>query len=775
MKLLISFFRRLRSVLVLCVTVSVLLYYRFQNEVNTLNSYAETESLPQINKQGPVVPNTAFLAGQDAHNNLGSLPNAASPVVLDEKLRDPKVLLDKNRYFPLIHKQKDVLSIYPELEFDTREEATTSKPQYAARYAASFKNPLTAHKAAKSMPRLQSLNFHAAEESKFTEQMASTVRDHFLSSWKAYSRLALGSDEVKPISRNPTSNGLSRATTMLESLDMLYMLNQTHEISKVLTFISNMDFTRSEESLIDVSQSTQRILGALLSSYELSDYRDGILLTKATELADFLLESFNTPNRIPLLHFPWRSKLNNRFPFQDSSIGELGSLSVEFLRLSQLKKDEKYAKAVAHIYETVFDSLGQFDIDFLLPTHVDATGCQLIPKERLEQGEHVKVNVMKSILDGKYVHCLQTDKFTAIPGTRSLITADNKSLPFYSNMIKFYQLSNGADTSGDLQFSKFLVNSFDRIRRLMTFTPALPNSDRHNLSFVNSLSTVSYHDTHLNEEIVRISPDYTMHHSSCALASSFALMGKLLDDERFLDQAKAIARGCVHMYKLIGVMPESAHVAHCAEQPCDFNNPSDNYQKSKVGEQLITPGVKVENSNDPGKKISDSPTKVYVHEEEQRVDPIQSSASWDVGNNLPKYIDGANPRYDLFPEVIESLFYLYRITGDESWRQLGQDLWILTLEAVDQPSAKGVGKVSALENVFTGERLDLLPSDWFSRHLKFYYLLFQDPQEYALDDYIFTNGGHLLKKPPVAPQAEVSDKHGNALASLIEHLNVRVS
>ncbi|CEP64930.1 putative mannosidase MNL2 LALA0_S15e00606g [Lachancea lanzarotensis] len=773
MKPLVSFFRRLRSVLVLCGTVSVLLYYRFQNEVNTLNSYAETESLPQINKQVPVLPDTASLAGQDAPNNFGSLPNAASLVALDEQLRDPKVLLDKNRYFPLIHKQEDVLSIDCDLELYSQEETAAFKPQYAVRYAASFKNPLAANKPAKPLPQLQSSKLAAIEGSKLAEQMSVTIGDHFLSSWKAYSRLALGSDEVKPLSRNPTSNGLSRATTMLESLDMLYMLNQTHEISKVLTFISNMDFTQSQELLIDVSQNTQRILGALLSGYELSDHADGILLTKATELADFLLESFNTPNRIPLLRFPWSSKLNNRFPFQDSSTGELGSLSVEFLRLSQLKKDEKYAKAVAHIYETAFQSTGQFDIDYLLPTNVDATGCRLIPKERLEQGEHVKVNVMKSIMDGKYVHCLQTDKFTPIPGVRSLFTADNRSLPFYSNMVKFHQLLNGADTSEDLQFSRFLVNSFDRIRKLMIFTPALPNPDRQNLSFVNSLSTVSYHDTHLNEQIVRISPDYTMHHSSCSLASSFASLGKLLNDQGFLDQAENIARGCARMYKLIGVMPESAHVGHCLQQPCDYDSSEDKYQKAQVGEQLTAPGIKVENSHIPGKELSENPTKVYIHEEEQSADPIKLSNSWLVGSPLPEYIDGAVPRYDLFPEVIESIFYLYRITGDESWRHLGKDLWVLTLQAIEQPSAKGVGRVSALENVFTGEKVDCLPSDWFSRHLKFYYLLFQDPQAYSLDDYVFTNGGHLLKKP-LAPQTEVGDKKGFSLESLIEQFNPKI-
>ncbi|SCU90861.1 LANO_0D10110g1_1 [Lachancea nothofagi CBS 11611] len=769
MKAFISFFRRVRSVFLLCGTVTLLLYYTFQNELNTLNSYAETESLPQINKQLPLVPNLAVTDTANSPNAATPLPLAVSQDV-DEQLLDPKVLVDKNRFFPLIHKQEDTLSIYSELELDGQSDTGPYKPRYPSRYATSFKRPLALNKPAQSLPQLQAPSF-SPQSSSMAQNMAETVKEQFLVSWRAYSRLALGSDELKPLSKNPASNGLSRATTMLESLDMLYMLNQTEDIARVLTYISQMDFTKSTEALVDIPQSVERSLGALISAYELSNHEEKLLLTKATELGDFLLRAFDTPNRIPILQFPWNSKLNNRFPFKDSNIGQMGSLSLEFMRLTQLTKDDKYAEAVEHIYNTAFDSVGQFDIDYLFPSTIDATGCHLLPKERVESGEHAKGNVMKSIMDGKYVQCLQTGQFRPAPDMKTTFTA-HQSLPFYNNMVKFYQFLPGVDTTDEQKFTKFLVNSFDRIRRLMIFSPALPNKERQKLAFVNSISTESYYDILKNEQIVKINPDYTMHHSSCALGSTFALLGKISDNQEFMDTAESITRGCAQVYKLLGVMPESVHAYKCSEPACDFDPAEIVDRKPKPSRQDSMIGVKINDYSTDKHAPPEKPSKVYYLAEEMIFDPIHESDYWFTGSELPEYFDGANPGFNLSSEVIESVFYLYRITGNECWRDLGVELWEHTMQVINEPRAKGVGQISSLSNVFTKERLDALPADWFSKHLKYYYLLFQDPSCYALDDYIFTHGGHLLMKP-VTHHAQAAHKSGTSINALLEKLNLQ--
>lgn len=769
MKLLISVFRRLRSVVVLCGTVALLLYYTFENEVSTLNSLAENESLPQIYKQAaaaapplPLAPPALLDSANDAEPHPPAFEELHLPPDPDDALRDPAVLGEKNKYFPLLHKSDEVTSLYPEFDaLDTK--AEFFKPRDPVRYESPFKNTLSP-KPKYPFPRIQAEKFpHSSEDA--VKDTLEAVKDVFMTSWRAYYRLALGSDELKPISKYPSSRGVSRANTMLESLDMLYILNQTEEVAKVVSFIQEIDFTHSKEPLVDLPQSVERSLGSLISAYELSGHQEPVFLTKATELANFLLRAFDTPNRIPVLKFPWQSKLNNRFPFQDSSLGQLGSVSLEFLRLSQLTKDEKYTRAAEHIYKTAFDSIGLFDIDYLLPTVIDASGCVLLPKEQVHSGKHAQgYEVMKTIHDKKYVHCLQTNKFLPIASQKSLFSADFRSLPFYSNMLKFYQLLGGSDSTPDFAFSKHLVNSFDRIRKLMIFTPALPNPAKERFSFVNSFSTESHYDARTSERVVNIVPDYTMHQSSCALGSVFALMGKIFDDGDYINIAADITRGCAHLSQLLGVMPESVHVRSCPEGPCEFDPsiPWDRARKTPKAESAL--GVSVDDSI-IDQDASERSTKVYIFSGEETSDPVHTTEKWVTDSVLPEYIDGADPSYNLSSEVIESIFYLYRVTGDDLWRQKGLDLWKSTLRTVKGSSAKGVGQISSLSNIFTYEPLDALPAEWFGKHLKFYYLLFQDESMFNLDDYVFTSGGHIISKSAM-PKPSSANSHANMRALL---------
>lgn len=63
--------------------------------------------------------------------------------------------------------------------------------------------------------------------------------------------------------------------------------------------------------------------------------------------------------------------------------------------------------------------------------------------------------------------------------------------------------------------------------------------------------------------------------------------------------------------------------------------------------------------------------------------PSQDGCQWDSrkwanegGQNLPKGFRSArDPKYILRPEAIESVFILYRVTGDESLRDVAWDMF----------------------------------------------------------------------------------------------------
>lgn len=90
-------------------------------------------------------------------------------------------------------------------------------------------------------------------------------------------------------------------------------------------------------------------------------------------------------------------------------------------------------------------------------------------------------------------------------------------------------------------------------------------------------------------------------------------------------------------------------------------------------------------------------------------------------------------RYILRPEAIESVFYLYRITGKNEWRVKGIKMWMATDSATRTPYGN-----SAIDDVTTAKPnlLDEMESFWPAETLKYYYLLFSDQDLVNLDDYV---------------------------------------
>jgi len=85
------------------------------------------------------------------------------------------------------------------------------------------------------------------------------------------------------------------------------------------------------------------------------------------------------------------------------------------------------------------------------------------------------------------------------------------------------------------------------------------------------------------------------------------------------------------------------------------------------------------------------------------------------------------------PEAIESVFIMYRATGDVYWRDKGWDMF----KAIEKYTNTTYG-ASAISDVTSGkpQRLDEMESFWLAETLKYFYLLFSDPSVVSLDDYV---------------------------------------
>ncbi|KAH7544746.1 hypothetical protein FEM48_Zijuj01G0018900 [Ziziphus jujuba var. spinosa] len=94
----------------------------------------------------------------------------------------------------------------------------------------------------------------------------------------------------------------------------------------------------------------------------------------------------------------------------------------------------------------------------------------------------------------------------------------------------------------------------------------------------------------------------------------------------------------------------------------------------------------------------------------------------------------------LRPETIESLFYLWRFTGNKTYRDWGWNIF----QAFEKNSRIETGYVG-LYDVSTGDRDNLMQSFFLAETLKYLYLLFSPPSFLSLDKWVFNTEAHPLR------------------------------
>ncbi|KAG6011060.1 hypothetical protein E4U21_000091 [Claviceps maximensis] len=115
-----------------------------------------------------------------------------------------------------------------------------------------------------------------------------------------------------------------------------------------------------------------------------------------------------------------------------------------------------------------------------------------------------------------------------------------------------------------------------------------------------------------------------------------------------------------------------------------------------------------------------------------------------IEQGIPKgYSTIGNKKYILRPEAIESVWYMYRITGDASWMEKGWTMFEATMKATKTSSANtAIGNVLSKGN---NVPLDEMESFWLAETLKYYYLLFSEPSVISLDEWVLNTEAHPFK------------------------------
>ena len=175
-----------------------------------------------------------------------------------------------------------------------------------------------------------------------------------------------------------------------------------------------------------------------------------------------------------------------------------------------------------------------------------------------------------------------------------------------------------------------------------------------------------------------------------------------------LDVARELARTCVQTYARMptGLAPEIAH--------------------------FLVPGVRGGNPAAAKNKNAKNPKARFV----------------GYGDVLVKGSDAHNL---LRPETIESLWALWRVTGEEEWRDAGWEMW----RAWERHARVDTGGYASVDNVTQApekgpiKRIDKMESFWLGETLKYLYLLFSDdPSLLPAECFVFNTEAHPL---PVMP------------------------
>ena len=111
----------------------------------------------------------------------------------------------------------------------------------------------------------------------------------------------------------------------------------------------------------------------------------------------------------------------------------------------------------------------------------------------------------------------------------------------------------------------------------------------------------------------------------------------------------------------------------------------------------------------------------------------------------PGYTKIGYRKYILRPEAIESVFYLYRITGDTYWRDRGWEMFT----SIDRHTRTLYGN-SAIDDMTKSapELSDQMESFWVAETLKYFYLLFDEPNRWSLDEWVLNTEAHFFRRPP---------------------------
>ncbi|GAP87588.1 putative mannosyl-oligosaccharide alpha--mannosidase [Rosellinia necatrix] len=536
---------------------------------------------------------------------------------------------------------------------------------------------LPTNKPARPIPQIQAPKPQEDATSK-DERLTrlAAVRESFIHSWTGYKKHAWGHDEIKPISAQFKDPFGGWAATLVDSLDTLWLLGLKAEFESAVTACSDIDFTITKAREINVFETTIRYLGGFLAAYELSDKQYPSLLNKSTEVASLLMTAFDTPNRMPIPRFNWRDYVQGKTQRAPMTVllAEIGTLSLEFTKMSQLTGDMQYYDAIQRIYDELETAQSNTRLPGMWPVLIDASSSPMRFKG-----------------DGFSLGGMSDSAYEYLP--------------------KQYLLLGGALEQPRKLYEKFI----DVAKKHLLHRAVHPGN----------LAIRFFGDSHVskppNSGAVVVTTPRTQH-LTCFVGGMVGMAAKIFDRPADLKVAAELTDGCVWSYSGTpsGVGPEVFFYI-----PCEADDENDDCQWSET-------------------RWHEAIRKHWAAGERGEKMTEQQIANIVEARRLPQaMVDVYDRRYQLRPEAIESVFYMYRMTGDAKWMDKAWDMFT----AIEKHTRTSYA-AAALDDVTDAkpDQVDSMESFWLAETLKYFYLIFGDWELFDLDKWVLNTEAHPLRR-----------------------------
>ncbi|GFR50049.1 hypothetical protein Agub_g12100 [Astrephomene gubernaculifera] len=613
--------------------------------------------------------------------------------------------------------------------------------------------------------------------------------------WEGYRKYAWGHDELNAVNRS-SYDWLHLGLTIVDSLDTLQLLGLEAEYEEARHWVLN-NLDSSPQGPVSVFETIIRVLGGLLSAFARSG--DQALLGKALEFGDRLLPAFNTTTGAAQPQFELRTRGANeshyRAHMELTCVAEVGTLSLEFSSLSRFTGRPEFRQLGVRSWQLLG---GLPSLDGLLCIDLQTTRDSSSSGSTGDSGSSgAGGGGGGGAIDSTRGGSNGTAAVAADGGERLSCRSQHYGFgpaadSAYEYMLKQWILSNGRDGVCLDMYTAALRGMRRHLLREVWAGPEL-----------GSQWMVAERQGPREEKFAVTT--LMLDHLTCFLPGTLAL-GHMYrinsaagpEDDDDLTLAVKLAKTCYEMYRqsasgvafdavlLIpdysslqsntGSLNDSQHavkerwmpgdeVRHPASsplQPSTVNafgggaaaagsgGGSSGEQRGPQGGVMqghgATNGVShrrrlLQQGGQQGQ--GQQPHEGQQQGGLQQQPQVQQQQPAAGRPRLKHVFQPQRPESKLRPEVVESLFYLWRATGDPIYREWGWNMF-RALERWCRVESGGYQGLAFVDKV-PPPGADRQESFWLAETLKYFYLLFSDdPDEVPLDEFVFNTEAHPL-------------------------------